>query len=146
MDGQEQSEPTVSELVESEYEQSYDDGNEQYGDSEYSEETSDGWSDGATDNLIYQGEFSVTAYCSCSICTGAYSSGYTASGAWATEGRTIACNIYPFGTQLMIDGHIYTVEDTGWSPYGDAWIDLFFESHESALAYGCRTVDVYLVN
>lgn len=99
-----------------------------------------------TGEMTYLGKFVSTAYCACPICTGSYSTGYTASGTVATEGRTVACNIYPFGTQLMIDGHIYTVEDTGWSPYGDAWIDLFFERHESALAYGCRTVDVYLVN
>jgi len=100
----------------------------------------------SSESLTYLGQFVATAYCSCSLCTGAYSSGYTASGTWATEGRTVACNIYPFGTRLMIDGNIYVVEDNGWSPYGDAWVDLFFDSHEAALAYGCRTVDVYLVN
>lgn len=98
-------------------------------------------------SLTYLGQFTATAYCACPICTGEYSSGYTASGTLATEGRTVACNVLPMGTQIYVDGHgYYTVEDTGWSPYGDAWLDFFFESHDSALAFGLRTVDVYLVN
>lgn len=109
----------------------------------------DGDGTGDTDNpvLTYLGTFTATAYCACSICTGAYSTGYTASGTWATEGRTVACNVLPFGTQIYIEGYgYYTVEDTGWSPYGDAWLDLFYSSHDSALAFGVRNVEVYLVN
>ena len=109
----------------------------------YSEPSEDSWS--GEEGLTYLGQFTATAYCPCEICCGAYSSGYTASGTLATEGRTVACNSLPIGTQVMIDGNIYTVEDTGWSPYGENWIDIFFWSHDSALAYGMRTVDVYLV-
>lgn len=95
--------------------------------------------------MTYLGAWTATAYCACPICCGEYSSGYTASGTLAEEGRTIACNSLPFGTQVMIDGHVYTVEDTGWSPYGENWLDIFFASHDAALAYGMRTVDVYLI-
>ena len=108
--------------------------------SPYSEPTED-----YSENLTYLGEFTATAYCACPICCGEYSSGYTASGTLATEGRTIACNSLPFGTQVMIEGHTYVVEDTGWSPYGENWLDIFFASHDAALAYGMRTVDVYLI-
>lgn len=94
--------------------------------------------------LTYLGDWTITAYCPCEICCGAYSSGYTASGTLATAGRTIACNELPFGTQVMIDGCIYTVEDTGWSPYGQ-WIDIYFDSHDEALAYGMQVREVYLV-
>lgn len=107
---------------------------------------SDAGNDNSEPELTYLGIWTATAYCSCPICCGDYSSGYTASGTLATEGRTVACNSLPFGTQLMIDGVVYTVEDTGYSPYGDAWVDLFFDSHDSALAYGLREVEVYLVN
>ena len=100
-----------------------------------------------TADLTYLGNWTATAYCACPICTGAYSSGYTASGTLATEGRTIACNSLPFGTQVYIEGYgYYIVEDTGWSPYGDAWLDIFFDTHDSALAFGLRNVDVYVVN
>lgn len=94
--------------------------------------------------LTYLGDWTITAYCPCESCCGAYSSGYTASGTLATAGRTIACNILPIGTQVMIDDCIYTVEDTGWSPY-EQWIDIFFDTHEEALAYGVQVREVYLV-
>lgn len=94
--------------------------------------------------LTYLGNWTITAYCPCESCCGAYSSGYTASGTLATAGRTIACNILPIGTQVMVDGHVYTVEDTGWSPY-EQWIDIFFDSHDEALAFGEQQKEVYLV-
>lgn len=101
--------------------------------------------DDYSEDLTYLGEFIATAYCPASCCCGEYASGYTASGTLAEEGRTIACNSLPFGTQVMIEGHTYVVEDTGWSPYGENWLDIFFASHDAALAYGMRTVDVYLI-
>lgn len=95
--------------------------------------------------LEYIGEFVATAYCNCAeCCTVAGST--TASGVYPTANHTVACNCLPFGTQLYIDGIIYTVEDTGWTPYGDAWVDIFCDSHQSALEYGVRTVSVYIVH
>lgn len=114
--------------------------------SENSESGMDGNGSDAEPELMYLGTWTATAYCSCPLCCGEYSSGYTASGTLATEGRTIACNSLPFGTQLMIDGVTYTVEDTGYSPYGETWIDIYFDSHDSALAFGLREVEVYLVS
>lgn len=145
----------VSDGYDYDTESSYTDETESEGSvDEYAGDAEDGYSDGYSDvsevgepDLTYLGSFAATAYCSCSQCCGAYSSGYTASGTLATEGRTIACNTLPFGTQVYIEEYgYYIVEDTGWSPYGEAWLDIFFESHDSALAFGLRTVEVYLVN
>lgn len=86
----------------------------------------------------------ATAYCNCAACCSVPGQN-TASGRPPISGHTIACNILPFYTQVMIDGVIYEVEDTGSTPYGDAWVDIYFDTHEEALAYGMRTVDVYLV-
>ena len=61
----------------------------------------------------YLGRFKLTGYCSCSICTGQWSGGSTASGTTPTAGRTIAMGGVPFGTKLMINGQVYTVEDRG---------------------------------
>jgi len=94
--------------------------------------------------LTYIGTYTCTAYCACEICTGIYCSGYTASGTWATEGRTIACNTLPMGTEVVIDGNTYVVEDTGWSPYGEAWIDIFFEDHQRASDFGVQSKDVFI--
>ena len=67
----------------------------------------------SSSNGTYLGRFKLTGYCSCSICTGQWSGGSTASGTTPTAGRTIAMGGVPFGTKLMINGQIYTVEDRG---------------------------------
>ena len=105
-----------------------------------------GISDGSDPVLTYLGEWTITAYCPCSTCCGAWATGCTASGEPATAGHTVACNILPFYTHVMIDDVVYTVEDTGSTEYGDAWIDVFFNTHEEALAFGVQTKSVYLVN
>lgn len=90
----------------------------------------------------YLGTFVVTAYCPCAKCCGK-STGITASGTQATAGRTIAADgRFPFGTQLVIDGNVYTVEDRGSAVKGNH-IDMFFSTHQEAVSYGRRTVDVY---
>lgn len=100
--------------------------------------------DDSQPEMTYLGAWTATAYCSCEACT-TDGNGYTASGTLATEGRTIACNALPMGTEVLIDGHTYVVEDTGYTPFGDAWVDIYFDSHDAALAFGVRTVDVYLI-
>lgn len=92
----------------------------------------------------FLGTWTATAYCGCPECCGSYSSGYTASGTLATEGRTIACNALPMGTEVSINGNAYIVEDTGYTPYGDEWVDIYFTNHEAALEWGVSLVDVYI--
>ena len=89
----------------------------------------------------YLGRFKLTGYCSCSICTGQWSGGSTASGTTPTAGRTIAMGGVPFGTKLMINGQVYTVEDRG-TAYGH--VDIFCSSHSEALSFGVQYADVYL--
>lgn len=96
-------------------------------------------------SMEYIGDWTATGYCPAECCCGSWAWGATASGVMPTANHTVACNSLPFGTQLMIDGIVYTVEDTGWSPYGDAWVDIFFDTHSEALAWGERIVSVYLV-
>ncbi len=100
----------------------------------------------------------ATGYCPCRECCGwrrnwlgrpVYASGplagqrkdvgMTASGTRAHKG-TIAADTsrYPFGTIFYIPGYGYgRVEDRGGDIKGDH-IDLFFESHREALAWGRR--------
>ena len=56
----------------------------------------------------------------------------------------MACNELPIGTRLLIDGNVYIVEDTGSTPY-DQWLDIYFDSHEDALAFGVRVKEVYII-
>jgi 3D (Asp-Asp-Asp) domain-containing protein len=96
----------------------------------------------ATESGECIGTFTITAYCGCSKCSGG--SNKTASGTTPTEGRTIAADtsILPYGTQVVIDGIVYTVEDCGSGVSGNH-IDIFFATHEKAVSYGRKTVKVY---
>ena len=60
------------------------------------------------------GEFRLTYYCSCEICCDV-ETGITATGTPVIEGRTIAVDpsVIPYGTQVIINGHIFTAEDCG---------------------------------
>lgn len=85
--------------------------------------------------------FKITAYCPCSKCCGK-ATGRTASGTTATAGRTVAASSrFAFGTQLNINGHIYTVEDRGGAIQGNR-IDIFVGSHSEALQWGVRYLPV----
>lgn len=88
------------------------------------------------------GTFTITAYCGCSKCSGGHNK--TATGTTPTEGRTIAADtsVLPYGTQVVIGGIVYTVEDCGSGVNGNH-IDIFFATHEDALAFGTKTMTVY---
>lgn len=87
----------------------------------------------------YLGNFVLTAYCNCAQCCGTAGNA-TASGAMPTAGHTVAMAGVPFGTQLLINGIVYTVEDLG-TPYGH--VDIYFDSHAEALSFGLQYADVY---
>ena len=89
----------------------------------------------------YLGHFKLTAYCACSRCCGRWGT-TTASGTYPTPGRTVAMAGVPFGTKLLINGIVYTVEDRG-TAYGH--VDIFMNDHGTALRFGLRYADVYLV-
>ena len=55
----------------------------------------------------YLGNFTLTAYCNCAQCCGT-AGNLTASGTVPTAGRTVAMAGVPFGTQLLINGTVYT--------------------------------------
>ena len=105
--------------------------------------------------LVSLGEFKATAYCPCVKCCGIWSAEHpsrgadyvqkTASGTVPTEGRTIAADwdVLPEGTEVIINGHTYTVEDTG-SGVNDKHIDVFFADHQEALKWGVQTHEVFV--
>jgi 3D (Asp-Asp-Asp) domain-containing protein len=94
----------------------------------------------------------VTAYCGCKKCCGPSAHGMTASG------RSIAYNgglfvaadtsLLPFGTQLQIPGYAggqaVEVIDRGSAIRG-SHIDVFFPTHDQALAWGRRWMPVTVV-
>ena len=129
-------------------EESYNDYSESESDSNQdaddSSESSDGSSEGGSSSSqgTYLGTFTLTAYCNCAQCCGT-AGNLTASGTVPTAGRTVAMAGVPFGTQLLINGNVYTVEDLG-TPYGH--VDIYFNSHSEALAFGLQSAEVYRLN
>lgn len=89
------------------------------------------------------GSYRITFYCGCSKCNGKWAGGPTASGKYAQEGVTVASGPeFPFGTKLLIQGHIYTVQDRG-VPNG--CIDIYLDSHSECNRRGLYYTDIYLI-
>jgi 3D (Asp-Asp-Asp) domain-containing protein len=90
------------------------------------------------------GMFTITGYCNCQSCSGG--SNLTYSGTVPQADHTISAdiNIFPIGTRLMIDDIIYTVEDVGSSVVQNK-IDIFYATHEEAVAHGTTTTEVFAV-
>ena len=89
----------------------------------------------------------VTAYCPCPKCCGEYSDGETACGHKIRPGDAFAAadRKYPFGTEMVIAGYQNAqpvkVLDRGGAIRGNR-LDVFFHSHEDALEWGVKHLDV----
>ena len=95
------------------------------------------------------GTFFITAYCPCKeVCSGKWGT-QTASGAIATEGRTVAVDpdVIPYGTVLIItingQEHEYVAEDCGSAIIGKE-IDIYFDSHSAAWEFGEQYAEVFI--
>lgn len=101
----------------------------------------------ATDDMYGEslGEFELTYYCACEKCCDV-ETGLTATGTQVIEGQTIAVdpNVIPYGTQVIIDGHVFTAEDCGGAIKKNR-IDIYVNSHEKALDLGRNKAEVFLV-
>ena len=89
----------------------------------------------------------ATAYCPCSTCCGSYANGITADGSVATAGYTIAAPPeFAFGTKFYLPyfDRVFEVQDRGGA-IQDMRIDIYFDSHEEALRFGIKTLDVYIL-
>lgn len=108
------------------------------------------------EEYISLGEFRCTAYCGCEKCCGKYGKNrpkdengkdivFTASGDIAVEGITIAADtsIFPFGTELYINGHKFVVQDVG-SVIKENRIDFYFNDHETAKEFGVKYLEVFV--
>lgn len=90
------------------------------------------------------GVYTLTAYCGCVKCCGK-TDGITASGAKVQANRTIAApSNFAFGTQIEINNKIYIVEDRGGAIHGKR-IDIYFNTHAEALAFGVQKQEIFLI-
>ena len=101
----------------------------------------------ATNEMYGQnlGNFQITYYCACEICCNK-ADGITATGTPVVEGQTIAVDprVIPYGTKVIIGGHIFTAEDCGGAIQGNH-IDIYVNNHAEATALGVTNADVFLV-
>lgn len=107
--------------------------------------------------LVYMGDYKLTAYCACEICCEEWALNrpldengnpivYTSSGTVATQGRTIGVNpkVIPYGTEVYIEGLGWRVaEDTG--VIQGQHIDVYMGSHDAALHSGLTHGDVWIL-
>ncbi|MGB2862055.1 MAG: 3D domain-containing protein [Sedimentisphaerales bacterium] len=89
----------------------------------------------------------VTGYCPCSKCCGKFADGITACGHKIRPGDTFvaADKRYSFGTEMVIEGYSngksIKVLDRGGAIRGNK-LDAFFHTHQEALVWGVRHIDV----
>ena len=94
-----------------------------------------------TGEALYTLEVEVTHYCACTKCCGSNARGITASGKQVAVGMVAMSSHYPFGTQIMINGTMYTVEDRGGSGIENDIhrVDIYVPDHQEALRMGRYT-------
>lgn len=102
---------------------------------------------------ILLGSFRITAYCSCEKCCGEWAKNrpngivYGAAGVELKAGVSCASPL-PLGTVVEVEGlGEYIVQDrpAQWviDKYGENQIDIYFDSHEAASAFGLKQLNVY---
>ncbi len=98
----------------------------------------------ASGNEQSLGIFSISGYCACELCGSGL--GITYSGVVPQANHTISADLslLPLGSKVRIGGIIYTVEDKGSSIMGNM-IDIFYASHEEAMAHGRTEAEVFLI-
>lgn len=86
----------------------------------------------------YIGEFSISHYCSCPICTGTPKGSRTATGHIPREGRTVAVDpkLIPLHSTIYVEGEgVYVAEDIGGGVKGKH-LDVYVDDHQRALQLG----------
>ena len=95
--------------------------------------------------VISMGEFKLTAYCSCEICSEQYGT-QTASGMECEVGNTVAADLSYFnlGDTITINGVEYTVMDTCGAVKGEV-IDIYMDTHADTERFGVQYGDVDII-
>lgn len=92
------------------------------------------------------GNCTITFYDNGPCCCGIWSGGHTASGTVPRANHTVASNVLPFGTRLLIDGQEYVCEDRGDANMDAFWVDIYCDSHDEALRRGMYQSEVWIID
>lgn len=93
------------------------------------------------------GEYTISFYCDCPICTKTAKGSKTATGIKPKEGRTIACdgNTLKMGDIMYIETiGVRVCEDRGGAIKNHR-IDVYMDDHDIANKMGIRKVNVYKI-
>lgn len=98
-----------------------------------------------TGSLVPLGNFKLTAYCPCRICSEGWGR-RTSSGALATASHTVAVDprVIPIGSRLLINGQEYVAEDIGGAVKGHH-IDVYYNTHAETRNHGTSSAEVFLI-
>ena len=95
----------------------------------------------------FLGEYTISHYCDCPICTKTPKGSKTATGTKPKEGRTIACDgkILKMGDIVYIENYgVRICEDKGGAIVKGR-IDMYINEHERARKMGIKREKVYLL-
>ena len=100
---------------------------------------------GVNAKVISMGEFKLTAYCPCEICSEGFGR-QTCSGTECETGNTVAADLSLFnlGDTITINGVEYTVMDCGGAVKGDH-IDIYMDTHSDTERFGVQYGDVDII-
>jgi 3D (Asp-Asp-Asp) domain-containing protein len=93
------------------------------------------------------GEYTISFYCDCPVCTKTAKGSKTATGTKPKEGTTIACdgNILKMGDIVYIESvGVRICQDRGGAIKGKR-IDVYMDDHDIANKMGIRKVNVYKI-
>lgn len=88
-----------------------------------------------------------TAYCPCAKCCGSNATGMTSTGLRAERGViAVDPRIIPLGSRVYVDGYGFAIAaDVGSAIKGNR-VDVCFNTHEEALAWGMKRTKVYVID
>ena len=102
---------------------------------------------------VLLGSFRITAYCSCEKCCGEWAKNRPNGIVYGAAGVELKADVscaspLPLGTVVEVAGlGEYIVQDrpAQWviDKYGENQIDIYFDSHEAASAFGLKQLNVY---
>ncbi len=103
--------------------------------------------DGATFRYTRALDVTATAYCPCEKCNGKWADGVTATGLKVTRGIiAVDPRVIRLGSRVYVEGYGYAVAGDVGSAIKGLRIDVAYDTHEEALAWGRKRVRIYILD